>query len=310
MLVFHDFREDVLDSTGKLLFTIENVSGPMAVDAGGHMYGVAAGKAGIPLNNSTEFLDWEYRIQLSHDRRFIGEDFYRIAYDPSCLIKTSVINAYNSDGKLLWSKDIGERVTGTYDNFASLRPVFHSLPLCAGDMLYVPVDNGTAAIGTDGNLKWIRHLTGANFYPFRPLPVDDNGNVYMEGVLSAGPSYVCTISPDGTISRDAWEYYRADGGYTEPAARSDGTVFIITNSTMFPLEAFNRTWQDGPMAVDTLTAYNISSRQALWSFSAPAEDVHRIILNDGSGAQASPWGSASIPETEYSPEKLRGAADR
>ncbi len=54
VLVFHDFGEDVLDSTGKLLFTIDNVAGPMAVDAGGHMYGVAAGKSGIPLNNSTD----------------------------------------------------------------------------------------------------------------------------------------------------------------------------------------------------------------------------------------------------------------
>ncbi len=223
------------------------------------------------------------------------------------MIKTGIINAYDSDGKLLWSKDIGERVTGTYDNFAGLQPVFRSLPLCAGDMLYVPVDNGTAAIGTDGNLKWIRHLTGANFYPFRPLPVDDNGNVYMEGVLSAGPSYVCTISPDGTISRDAWEYDRADGGYTEPAARSDGTVFIITNSKKFPLEAFNRTMQGGQMTVNTLTAYNISSRQALWSFNAPAEDVHRITLNSSNVVQASPWGSADFLTKNTAREASRGS---
>ncbi len=266
------------------------------------------GNPEIPLNNLTDFPDWDYQNQLSRDSRFIGEDYNRIAHDPSYMIKTSIINAYDSDGTLLWSKDIGEKVTGTYDNFAGLQPVFRSLPLCAGDMLYVPVDNGTAAIGTGGDLKWIRHLTGANFYPFLPLPVDDKGNVYMEGGIPAGHSYVCTISPDGTISRDAWKYDMADGPNTEPAARSDGTVFLITDSRMFPMEAFNRSMQDGQMTINTLTAYNISSRQALWSFNAPAEDVHRITLNASNVAQAGPWGEAGFSD-EWGAGKLRGAAD-
>jgi hypothetical protein len=83
VLVFHDYREDVLDRAGKLLFTLDNVAGPMAVDASGHMYGVAAGKPGIPLNNLTGLDDWDYQNQLSRDSRFIGDDYGRIAHDPS-----------------------------------------------------------------------------------------------------------------------------------------------------------------------------------------------------------------------------------
>jgi hypothetical protein len=210
------------------------------------------------------------------------------------MIKTSIINAYDSDGILLWRNDIGEKVTGTYDDFAGLQHVFRGLPLRAGDVLYVPVDNGTAAIATGGDLKWIRHLTGANFYPFRALPVDDKGNIYLEGGIPTGQSYVCTIAPDGNVSRDAWKYNTADGPYTEPAARADGTVFMVINNRTSPMEAFNCTIQDGQMTINTPTAYNITSRQALWSFNAPAEDAHRITLNASNVAQASPWGEAGL----------------
>ncbi|HEY3273252.1 MAG TPA: winged helix-turn-helix transcriptional regulator [Methanocella sp.] len=280
VMVYHDNKENVLDDDGKFLFNIGNISGPVAVDSGGHMYAVEAVKPDIRVNAPVDYSNWTDMQQLMADPRFEEEDYQRIVYDPSYMIKTSIIEGFDHDGTLLWSRDIGEKVLYTYENSGLSIPEFGTVPLCVKDTLYVAVHNGTAAIGTDGSLKWVTHLSGGDFTPFVELPVDDSGNVYMwSNSDPGGYRYIHRINADGTVARDAWNYDLEDVAYTAPAARSDGTIYVITNSSMFPFQAFNDTERGGQMSINTLTANDIGERRKLWSFTVPAEDVRRVTLN-------------------------------
>lgn len=283
LFVFHDYREDVLDANGKLLFTLNNVSSQAAVDEKDNIYTVRAEKPDIKVNSSVPLPYWADIQWLLNDSRLYGEDDTRLGRDSSYMIKTSIIDAYNREGILIWSKDIGEKITGTYDETDYYKPTFRSLPQYFNGTLYVPVRNGTAAVGADGTVKWIRHLADSTFVPFELLPVDASGNVYMMTVQHpTGYTYVCTLAPDGTVNKDAWRYDRdvsITGSATGAVARKDGTVFLLTNNSLFPVELFNQQESSGQAWVNTLTAFDIMNNKALWNFAVPYDDLHQLILN-------------------------------
>jgi predicted transcriptional regulator len=209
------------------------------------------------------------------------------------------VDAYDRDGKLLWSADIGENITGTYDDRSSYPPVYRALPQYANGTLYVPVDNGTAAIGTDGTVKWVRHLTRGSYTPFATLPIDKYGNTYMMiANQPGGYTYVVMISHDGTENTDVWSYSSdttSFGGWsTGPVARNDGTIYVVTNNTVFPFQGVNLSESDRLMTINTLTAYDIGSNKALWNFAVPYDDVRRVVLNESNIDEAIVWNKGDI----------------
>jgi predicted transcriptional regulator len=228
--LLHNNQEDVLDSNGKLLFTIGNTTEPVAVDESGRIYAVYA----------------------------------------------TGVKAYDQDGKPLWSSDIGENIVGTYD-YNSYPPVYRCMPQYANGTLYVPLNNGTAAIGTDGHIKWVRHVTRGIYMPFGALPVDSRGYAYLMIPQPDWYTYVCSISPDGVVNEDAWRY--GINASIWPGASDDGTVYLVTDNSPFPYPAFNSTVDAGPMPIITVTALDIGRNRELWNFSVPSEDVRRVTLN-------------------------------
>jgi len=281
-----DSKLIAISPEGNISWGYTFVTGATAWDNWGTVYGYFLpwkpdarsydGRVFLSHDNQEDILSGDGKLQFT-----IGNITNPVAVDEKGNIyaaRATGIDAYDRDGNPLWSREIGENITGTYHDRTSYPPVYRSLPQYANGTLYVPVDNGTAAIGTDGSVKWVRHLVRGSYIPFGTLPVDSRGYAYlMIPNQPGGYTYVCSISPDGVVNEDAWRYDTDSS--TGPVARNDGTVYLITNNTLFPFEAFNSSVTDGQMTINTLTACEISDNLVLWSFSVPGEDVHRLTLN-------------------------------
>jgi predicted transcriptional regulator len=276
--VFHDHKEDVLGSNGKLLFSIGDVAEPAAVDEAGHVYVVHAARLTQQVNGSFMYPDPHVLDTLENDPQYYGEDFQRLAYDPTYMARTNTIEAYSPAGILLWSADVNEKIVGAYDDLSGSEPVLRSLPLYVNGSLYLPVANGTAVLDTGGRLKWVRHLYGPDtFEPFAALPVDESGNAYEAAVNdSSGVTHVYRITPAGNAA-ETWSYPRAS--YPWPAASPDGVAHMFLDST--PVSLTDREFSEAvdEFAPDTLVAYDIRHNETLWTFTVPREDIVTVTLN-------------------------------
>lgn len=240
--VFHDYAETVIDSTGHVLFTIANVSDPAAVDDNDHIYTVAPVKSDSMLEGGA----YDYRV-------------------PS-----SVVNAYDASGDLLWSQDIGEQAVRQYLR-EDVREQFDSLPLYREGKLYLPLQDGILSMNTDGTINWVKRLNESTRL-LELMPMDSEGNFYLEHVnsvnLSASSVYI--LSGDGSnVSKPVpYDEYRS----WNYKAGKDGILYYVSVDT-----ASNRSLAD----LDTLklTAYDLKNVSALWTYTIPTYKKSTITLD-------------------------------
>ncbi len=287
--VFHDFTEDVLDQDGRLLFSIGNISDPAVIDSIGHMYAIK----GTILEATAD------SIVAANGQPLKGEadDWYTtiVASDPEFLLPTGVVEAYDSEGKLLWSTDIGHpavRQLFKYDVWSQ----YYTLPLCANDTLYVPIRNGVATLSKDGKLKWSYLETTGEYVLYEIMPLDSKGNTYLRKAYPAGTdcaflmrSNLTVIGPDGRADRNPWPFFQDDPVIGKPDAPRviggyDGIIYATgalesTGLSMIDSKVFDQIYATKRFPADTITAYDVKSHTALWRFTIPESDVHTLTLD-------------------------------
>ncbi len=308
VFVFHDNRQDVLGRDGRLLFSIGNISRPASVDESGRIYTVRAEKPAVNLTNVT--FDWDL---LPDDGVTIGLDVRRMVLDPTYLVPTSIVDAYDQDGQRLWSQDIGHTAVREFVSEEEWAK-YGAMPLYVNNTLYVPFKNGIAALDTDGRLKWSHEVTGGTFVYFEKMPADSRGNIYLKRLDPAhDPVYLVTVGPDGREYHDAWAYQQTNYGlygfyvnssyaYLEdlsqdqyldslymyylsmysgprPLAGNDGAVYAYTSYNAMDEQTFGRIMATKQFKEGTVTAYDVKTGASLWDFAVPDEDRHRLTIN-------------------------------
>ncbi|HEY3272918.1 MAG TPA: HTH domain-containing protein [Methanocella sp.] len=295
VFIFHEYTQDVLDEDGRLLFSIGKVSRPAAVDENGHIYAVEAKKPVLFIDG----VDGGRELLSANETDLGG--ILRAISDPDEMVPTNVIDAYDANGHLLWSHDIGEPAVNMYVA-ADQWPEHGSMPLYANGTLYVPVWSGIAALDRDGRTLWVHRVSGSGTYVlFEMMPLDSKGNVYMKKYDSQDPVYVVTIGPDGREYRDAWAYevdvpvfsvsqsdpylqiryqsYLKMYSGPRPLASRDGTVFTYEEENALDHAAFRRIIDSADFKADTVSAYDVKTGALEWNFTVPLEDRHVVSVN-------------------------------
>lgn len=287
--VFHDYTEDVLDGDGKLQFSIRNISDPAVVDASGHIFAVQGDRL---RSGSGPTISADGRIPEGVN---VGEYLIKMASDPEFMVPTGTLEAYDQDGKLLWTTDTGYPAARPLYN-GDVWSKYYSLPLFANQTLYAPIYNGVAAVDLNGTLKWVSRPLNGPYILYELMPIDSKGNIFLRRTSTSGsePSfqeltYLVVVRPDGRTSPDAWPFYQYDPAYGRQEAPvvvggSDGIVYAIAAGRSAGLNQisaadFGEIVSTKRFPADTITAYDVKNNTALWHFTIPESDVHVVTLN-------------------------------
>jgi len=240
--VFHDYKVTVIDKSGKVLFTIDGVSDPPAVDERGYIYTVAPVGSDPLLEGGA----YDYRI-------------------PS-----GVVNAYGPDGRLAWSQDIGEPVMRQYVR-EDIRPQFDNLPLYKDNKLFLPLRDGVLAMNDNGTVDWVKRLNGTSKL-LELMPMDSAGNLYLERVneanLSASSLYVIPNDGSNASSPMPYDEHRS---WNYKGAR-DGILYYLSVEP-----SKNRSLTD--LDLLSLTAYDVRNGSSLWTYALPIHNKSTITLD-------------------------------
>ncbi len=304
LYMFHDDSEDVIGLNGTLLYTIGNISGPVAVDENGFAYAVRATIPEVPGGDPS--LPPEQRL---NETLKAGEDLGRMFTDPDYRVPSGTINAYMPNGSLAWSRDIGERAVRTpYMSDGH----FLSSPIYVNNTLYIPVENGVAAMDTQGSLKWITHVPDGNYVVYRLMPADSEGNVYLNALDAIATTFtVVKIGRDGQIAGSIWSYEKEDGNkestlLPRPIYGNNGTIYAVGSTGLVSSDYFDDILSSGSYGADTITAFNLKDNRTSWKFLIPEADRHTILLNDSNYLEALPGISGPTQGTnkyrEYYPQ--------
>ncbi len=276
--VFHDYTVDVLDTGGRRLFSLNNVSAPAAVDDGGRIYLVHA------VHPSREQFNQSWTGISSKDNSIrVGWDSMMIAHDPTYMLTTGTIEAYSPDGGLLWSLDVGANATRPFIEKEAWP--YNTLPLYSAGRLYVTIEGGIVAVDPDGRINGTAHVGDGAYTLFPLMPLDSHGNVYM---VKLDPvqrqSYIYTISPNGDVSRTRDLY--AEHAYYDsalpgliPAGGNDGIVYAYESTAGTINEGgFNGILDTKRFNSDTIYAYDLVNGRVIWNFTIPGRDVKTATL--------------------------------
>jgi hypothetical protein len=243
--VFHDYKETVISKNGSVLFTIDGVSDPAAIDERGYIYAVAPVSSDPLLEGGA----YDYRV-------------------PS-----GVVNAYDPDGRLAWSQDVGEPVIRQYVR-EDIRQQFDTLPLYKDNKLYLPLRDGVLAMNANGTIDWVKRLNGTAKL-LELMPMDSAGNLYLERVnranLSASSLYVIPNDGSNASGPVPYDEYRS---WNYKGAK-DGVLYYLSVEP-----AQNRSLAD----LDTLelTAYDVRNGSGLWTYTIPTFKKSTITLDAAS----------------------------
>lgn len=246
--VFHGYSETVVDRSGKVLFTLHDVSDPASIDEYGNIYVVRATRPeaynGLPVY---------------YDR-------YGNPYMQDYRVPSSIIEAYDAGGKLRWSRELVDGHTVcclVRQRIAEdIRPQLNALPLYQNGTLYAPVNDGIIALDTNGTVKWSVRPGGGSFKLFEHMPLDGDGNVYLvydNGYRSQGEAWLYMVSDGGKKIIGPRKYSGLYDGTSRPAAR-DGIVYYIMARNI----DYNLPVENMPYAI--VTAYDIRNGTILWAY--------------------------------------------
>ena len=295
--VFHDYVEDVLDNSGKLLFSINNASAPAAIDDQGRIYIVHATKP------TTEQFNQSMEGTFSNNSSMSYIDSAKITQDPTYMLTSSIVEAYSPDGSLLWSCDIGRNAIRPFMD-EQVWPYYNTLPLFDNHGLYVTVDGGIVKIDMDGKVNWTTYVKDGGYMLFPLMPLDSSGNVYMAKIgQDPSQSYLTMISPEGQVSDRAWLYSEYDDITNNPGlvpvGGNEGIVYAYESlgysMSYEPESEFNETLATKRFSPDTIIAYDVAGGKELWNFTIPAADVHVLTLNEHNEETALLWRQGFFP---------------
>lgn len=249
--LYHDYNESVFDTSGNLLFTINNIADPASVDESGCIYAMPAVRerlASTPTAQDGEYFD--YRI-------------------PS-----NIVEKYGPDGQLVWQKELPEKAIQPYfaptvwnDNIG--------IPLYMNGLLYVPVQNGTMALNKDGAPVWTKKLDDAyGFYYL--MPADSGGNLYLYVQHSYDRYHDSNITVVG-ITPDGSELGRADIGPGDAYAASDGVLYLDA-------QTWDERYHPAKVTLDNMqtakiTAYDLKEGKYIWEFTTPIGETSTVTVN-------------------------------
>ena len=241
--LYHDYNETVFDTSGKLLFNLENIAEPVSVDEDGYMYAMPADRQTLPAMSTA--MDGEY-----FDYR-----------TPS-----NVVVKYSTNGTKAWQKALDKNASVPYFMPAVWNDEI-GMPLYRNGMLYVPVDHGLIAMNKDGTIAWTKKYSD-DYNIFNLMPADSSGNLYLyyrHGVNST----VMAIKPDGTeigqvtINQD-------------PRYAYDG---ILYEDGRFPEEFSNNDTSRSNLEKGSIQAYDLRGNTYAWNFTTPIGPTRTVTVN-------------------------------
>jgi predicted transcriptional regulator len=240
--VFNDYNLTVFDTNGTVLFRLEGISDPPAIDDHGFIYAISAAS-----DNSQN---------------------YAMAFD-IYTVPSSMVRAYYPNGSLYWHRDI---------LVSAWRPAFKStLPIYENSTLYVPTENGIWALDMDGRYRWSQSFGEGYTSLFSALPMDAHGHVYL---LFNDPSALQSewhfniISADGrnvtpaALPAGAW-YENAYGDPYNGNVYYAGDVTRKAGGTIDDLYSVK------------LVAYNVEQGSQTWNYTLkpPVYDRHSFTID-------------------------------
>lgn len=246
---FTGYNLTVLDTSGKQLFRLDNVSDPPTVDDNGYIYVSRSGPS------------------------YMFEESYAVK-DPS-----GVIDAYYPNGTLYWSKTMKYPISRPEftDNVGQK---YGFLPLYQNDTLYVPLRNGIIALYTNGSVKWSQSFDGG-VYQLSATPIDSHGNIFLlyhkpPPPPMMGPDadtytlFLKVIDSNGNVIIDREPY---NGGIVNPlndyAYSPDGDV--LAHPSMKPT-LYN-------IVTYRITAFDLLNNRSVWEFTIPIGQTREVILD-------------------------------
>ena len=237
---FTGYNVTVLDTSGKKLFRLDNVSDPPAVDDNGYVYVSRSGPSYI----------------------YQGSE---VAKDPS-----DVLEAYYPNGTLYWSKTMSYPVSRSQLG-DGVRQQYGFLPLYQNDTLYVPVRNGIIALYTNGSVKWSQSFDGGVYKLYTSMPIDSHGNIYLQYHKPPPPPmmgpdadtytlFLKVLDSNGNVIIDREPY---NGGVVNPlndyAYTPDGDV--LAHPSMKPTLYNLMTYR--------VAAFDLLNNRSVWEFTIP-----------------------------------------
>ncbi len=288
LYVFHGYNETIIDDSGKVLWTIGNVSDPAAVDEEGNLYvlNAAAMPVGEPESNTPH-------VQTGGNDSAMR--FYKVP--------GSMVESYDANGTFRWRVDTSDK--------GVRQDTLNPLPLYAHGTIYVPLDDGVMALGPDGSQKWIKRFDRQN-YPFLPsdssgyqpefaryfaapeggdfeinreMPFDREGNLYLKystDFQQSGAYYIIVLGSDGDeISRRKVPRSEITGFTTA----GNGIIYTMSDRNNLVVANISGSTPAGILDADsqirqTLIAYEAKTGKPLWNRTFPPEQPEEGELLD------------------------------
>ena len=240
--MFNDYNLTVFDTNGTVLFRLDGISDPPAIDDHGFIYAISAAPDSMQGNYMS------YGI---------------------CTVPSGTVEAYYPNGSLYWQRDILVSVW---------RSAFRStLPILENSTLYVPIQDGIWALGTDGTYRWSQDFSEGYTTMFDALPMDAQGRVYS---LFNDPSALPSEWHFNIISSDGKNVTQAalpagvvhDGMYGDPYS---GNVYYVGDVA----RKANGTIDD--LYSVKLVAYNVMDGSQAWNYTLkpPVYDRSSFIID-------------------------------
>ncbi len=247
----------VLDGTGAVIQRINDISYPPAIDEEGYVYAVV-------LSETSPLLDTGYRENPN-----------------------GTVMAYYPNGTLYWKKYVEKPLSGVLaDETIGQQFVRSTFPLYNDRTLYLALKDGVMAISTNGTALWSLEFDTGYYYPFPSLPVDANGNVYLEYHLDMnGGSYVKVIDKAGhnltTFNRVNGDWQAIAGDPYEGWLYEEKATYPVGNYTLENLTTIE------------VRAHNLATGENDWTYSVPVYNKSTLVLDNNTVSTLAEYVSSS-----------------
>lgn len=205
---------------------------------------------------------------------------------------SKVFQAYSPDGDLLWERNLSEYPVAFLD--------YTGMPILHNGILYVILEDGVIALGTDGKTMWAWQTenqvssTPYGMMLYGEMPFDAEGNIYLyTPSISGGWSYsykvydFYVISPEGKLVRT----YTETEDHSKNVLARDGQIVYYTPD--IPADAGRAAIPETKKSLDdldtvTIKAYDSARKEDLWSVRLPSGNVTTVTVTPNNVGQLFP----------------------